>query len=601
MRKRRYRIAELLGQGGFGSVYRAEKLGEEGFSTVVAIKLLHAVADSSNPELERMRADAVRRLRDEARLLGLLKHRAIVQVYDLERLRGEWAVVMEFVDGMHLGELVELTRVPVRQALAITEEVADGLHVAFHTKLQGRELGLLHRDIKPSNIMITAGGSVKVLDFGIARGNFEARESHTAGFLVGTQRYMSPEHLDFDDESFQVGPASDIYALGAVIFEILTGQPLGRASLERRSHEDRVARQLDEHLLGRVPKGLFSLLRRTLAFGPDERPTAIELRTACELLQQETPGESLRSWSERVVGAMIRQRREHHQPPADALVGTVVEEGSPGPAAPASHPTIAPAEPPAPAPAPVRPAAPAAPVAPVLARAPRWRPPGADHSAGAIGIDDADEAQVAALGANLSTLDESAEPVAGGLGISFEGDEPDLARSTRRRQAAAGEGSPRLPLYIAAGVGLLVVIGGGLWGHLGPVASGGGVSLDGRDAPRGAGHGARGRDGSGATGAWGTHCGRGPGARDRPGARVHSGAETRGGARSCGQPSRRVEASQACARGGVRAEAGHRARSGARTHRPRRRPRRSHRVPRDRRCPGRARARAGRHPRRARP
>ena len=117
MRKRRYRIAELLGRGGFGSVYKAEKLGEEGFSTIVAIKLLHAMGGGSNPQLDKARSEAVRRLRDEARLLGLLKHWAIVQVYDLERLRGEWAIVMEYVDGFQLAELVELTRVPVRQAL----------------------------------------------------------------------------------------------------------------------------------------------------------------------------------------------------------------------------------------------------------------------------------------------------------------------------------------------------------------------------------------------------------------------------------------------------------------------------------------------------
>ena len=106
MRKRRYRIAELLGRGGFGSVYKAEKLGEEGFSTIVAVKLLHAMGGfASNPEQVQQRADAVRRLRDEARLLGLLKHRAIVQVFDLEQLRGEWAIVMEYVPGMHLAEL----------------------------------------------------------------------------------------------------------------------------------------------------------------------------------------------------------------------------------------------------------------------------------------------------------------------------------------------------------------------------------------------------------------------------------------------------------------------------------------------------------------
>jgi predicted Ser/Thr protein kinase len=327
MRKRRYRIAELLGRGGFGSVYKAEKLGEEGFSTIVAIKLLHAMGGGSNPQIDKARSEAVRRLRDEARLLGLLKHRSIVQVYDLERLHGEWAIVMEYVDGIQLAELLELTRVPVRQALAIIEEVADALHTAYHFEPSGQKLHLLHRDIKPSNVMLTQGGSIKVLDFGIARANFEARESHTAGFLIGTQSYMSPEHLDFDDDTIQVGPESDIYALGAVLFELLAHQPFGRATLDPLMHQDKVSKKLDEHILGRVPHGLYQLLERMLSYAPGVRPTALELRTACEDLQHQLPGESLRAWCERVVAPLVR-RRAKPAPGRDPIIGTVLEEGA---------------------------------------------------------------------------------------------------------------------------------------------------------------------------------------------------------------------------------------------------------------------------------
>ena len=455
MRKRRYRIAELLGRGGFGSVYKAEKLGEEGFSTIVAIKLLHAMGGGSNPQLDKARSEAVRRLRDEARLLGLLKHRAIVQVYDLERLRGEWAIVMEYVDGIQLAELVELTRVPVRQALAIVEEVADALHTAYHFEPSGQKLHLLHRDIKPSNVMLTRGGSTKVLDFGIARANFEARESHTAGFLIGTQSYMSPEHLDFDDDTIQVGPESDIYGLGVVLFELLAHQPFGRASLDPLQHQDKISKQLDEHILGRVPHGLYQLLERMLSFAPGVRPSALELRTACEDLQAQVPGESLRAWCERVVAPMLRSRV---RPPAgrDPIIGTVLEEGEIPDAAflDAYDRTVAAKPPPS-----------------TYDVGDTWgetgaKPAGSSGAAGAIALDGERDGLAPSAVAIDSPLHQSdAGPARGGFDIAIDGDGPWEPRPGRRR-SDTGEpdaGARRL-ILVGVGLGVLTVVAVGIWG-----------------------------------------------------------------------------------------------------------------------------------------
>ena len=456
MRKRRYRVAELLGRGGFGSVYKAEKLGEEGFSTIVAIKLLHAMGGGSNPHLEKARSDALRRLRDEARLLGLLKHRAIVQVYDLERLRGEWAIVMEYVDGIQLAELVELVRVPVRQALAIIEEVADALHTAYHFEPHGQALHLLHRDIKPSNVMLTQGGSIKVLDFGIARANFEARESHTAGFLIGTQSYMSPEHLDFDDETIQVAAASDIYGLGAVLFELLAHKPFGRASLEPLQHQDKVSKQLDAHILGRVPHGLYQLLERMLSFAPEVRPTAIELRTACEEIQTELPGESLRVWCERVVAPVLRTRAGP-QPGRDPIIGTVLEEGEiPDNAHLDAHGRTVAAKPP--------------PSTYDLGNT--WGNDGgpaanAAAGAGAIVVDgerDGIAHSPVAIDSPIHNTASGSGPGGGGIGIDIEGEGHWEPRPGRPRQSEPDEASSRRLVLVGVGVGVLAVVAVGIWG-----------------------------------------------------------------------------------------------------------------------------------------
>ncbi len=468
MRKRRYRITELLGRGGFGSVYKAEKLGEEGFSTVVAVKLLHAMGSGGSPAVEKARSDAVRRLRDEARLLGLLEHRAIVRVYDLERLRGEWAIVMEYVDGIQLAELVELTRVPVRQAVAIIEEVADALHTAFHFEPSGQKLRLLHRDIKPSNIMISRGGSIKVLDFGIARADFESRESQTAGFLIGTQRYMSPEHLDYDDDTIQVGPESDIYSLGAVLFELLAHKPFGRATLDPLLHQDKVSKLLDEHILGRVPHALYQLLERMLSFAPGVRPTALELRTACEDLQAQLRGESLRAWCERVVVPVVGNRPKP-KPGRDPLLGTIIEEGElpdeafldafdRTAAAPASPPSTYELgdtwgerpEPKAPAP-------------PVSVHPAQPMPPAG--IAGAIALEGERDGPVARPVGIETTLDQP-DDEAGGVAIAIDGEGDWEPRPPRRRPPppSTDEASDRRLVLLGGGLGVLAVVVLGIWG-----------------------------------------------------------------------------------------------------------------------------------------
>ena len=208
---RSYRILEVIGKGGFGTVYRAELLGSGGFTKQVALKVLHS---ATAPD------EIVLRFRDEARILGLIQHRSIVKVDSLAQLDKGWAVVMEYVPGVNVSSLVKFGATPPRPALNMIEEVASALHAANALpSVNGEPLRLIHRDIKPANIRLSPQGEIKVLDFGVARAEFGGREALTEALRFGTARYMSPERADGIEGAF-----IDIYALGLILAELLGGQ-----------------------------------------------------------------------------------------------------------------------------------------------------------------------------------------------------------------------------------------------------------------------------------------------------------------------------------------------------------------------------------------
>ncbi len=293
---RRYEVQAPLGKGGFGTIYKARFVGEGGFTKVVALKVL-------NPNMADME-DVVARLRDEAKVLGLLRHRAIVQADRLVKLRDRWAVVMEYVEGVDFKKVLGVGRVPVGSALEIIGEVAGALHAAYHTAgPSGAPLQLLHRDIKPSNLILTSYGEVKVLDFGIARAEFGGREAETQAFRMGSLPYMAPERLDFRDTA-----AADVYALGVVFFELVTGRAFGRASPVPERHDKRVQEALD-HLCNEkevdVSRDLLLFLGSLLAYEPDDRPTARDLERMCVNLRRRLSDEPLRYWAEKVVPPLL--------------------------------------------------------------------------------------------------------------------------------------------------------------------------------------------------------------------------------------------------------------------------------------------------------
>ena len=212
-----YEITVQIGEGGMGRVYRATdvKLGRD-----VAIKVLpDTVADD---------ADRLARFGREARTLASLNHQNIAVLYGLEEVEGTVALVMEFVDGPTLGDRITAGPVPIDEALPIAKQIAEALEAAH-------EQGIVHRDLKPANVKVRSDGTVKVLDFGLAKA-FEPAGSSASiaslsptittpamtqmGIILGTAAYMAPEQA----RGRPVDKRADIWAFGVVLYEMLTGR-----------------------------------------------------------------------------------------------------------------------------------------------------------------------------------------------------------------------------------------------------------------------------------------------------------------------------------------------------------------------------------------
>jgi eukaryotic-like serine/threonine-protein kinase len=204
----RYEVIEVLGAGGMGSVYRARdlELGEE-----VAVKVTRPEI-AGDPEF-------IRRFGRELKLARRISHRHVVRMYELMEDHGTRFIVMEYVPGEDLRSLIRRSgHLSVSRALAIAGQVCEGLAAAHR-------LGVVHRDLKPANVMLDAEGNARIMDFGLAR-SLAAGESTVHGVVLGTPGYMAPEQA----AGLESDHRTDIYALGVILFAMLTGEkPLGPA------------------------------------------------------------------------------------------------------------------------------------------------------------------------------------------------------------------------------------------------------------------------------------------------------------------------------------------------------------------------------------
>jgi len=238
----RYRVLRRLGAGGMGTVYLAEHVH---LGRLTAVKVLCPPLCADDPGAEQ-------RFRQEALLVAKVRHPSVAQVYDFDRLPdGRYVLAMEYVPGDTVAQQLERDGpFPVPEAIRVLRTVADALnHVHW--------IGILHGDLKPQNIMLGPGGEVKLLDFGVA--HEMAQLAAPDAFQPGTLAYMSPDQLLGD----ALGPASDIYALGVVFYEMLTGRLPHAGTTVAQLRTQRPARPGEL-----APPGIVSRIGRRGGAGP---------------------------------------------------------------------------------------------------------------------------------------------------------------------------------------------------------------------------------------------------------------------------------------------------------------------------------------------
>ena len=247
-----YEILAVLGRGGMGVVYKAKQLG---LDRLVALKMILA-GTASEEELGRFRA--------EAQALARLRHPNIVQIHDIGMHDGKPYFSLEYIEGGSLDRRTGGQPHNARQAAQMLETLARAVHAAH-------EAGIIHRDLKPHNVLISEKGELKIADFGLAK-SLDSASAHTqTGAVLGTPSYMAPEQAE--GRTRAVGPRTDVYGLGAILYELLTGKPPFRGASVPATLEMVCTRPPDSpgRLVPGLPRDLEVICLKCLEKRPEDR------------------------------------------------------------------------------------------------------------------------------------------------------------------------------------------------------------------------------------------------------------------------------------------------------------------------------------------
>jgi serine/threonine-protein kinase len=260
-----YEVIQVLGRGGMGEVYLAK---HDMLERQVAIKRYSPIPGGKDDEKN------TERFLREGQALAKIQHHGIVSIHDMFEYRDNMYMVLEYVDGYHVGELLSKGPLPLDISCIIGIKLAEALAYAhFHQ--------ILHRDIKASNVMVSKKGQVKLMDFGIARGEVLAKITQT-GLIVGTPMYMAPEVLSGQEPS----ELSDLYGIGALMYQCLTGRKLYSHTSGTNMYAAIMAGKYIpiQKVVKGVPRQLRNIVHQCLASKPEKRYSSVsEFRQTLDL------------------------------------------------------------------------------------------------------------------------------------------------------------------------------------------------------------------------------------------------------------------------------------------------------------------------------
>jgi len=281
-----YEILGELGRGGMGLVYKAR---QRGLNRLVALKMILAGGHAGGTDLARFRG--------EAEAIARLRHPSIVQIYEVGECGGLPYFSLEYCPAGSLDRKLNGTPLPMREAAALVEKLARGIQEA-HAK------GILHRDLKPANVLLAEDGTPMVTDFGLAKRLDVPSGQTQSGAILGTPSYMAPEQAA--GKVREIGPATDVYGLGAILYELLTGRPPFRAATPL----DTLLQSLENHpapvrlLNPQVDRDLETICMKCLEKAPAHRyPSADSL---ADDLQRFGAGEPISARSINILERMTR-------------------------------------------------------------------------------------------------------------------------------------------------------------------------------------------------------------------------------------------------------------------------------------------------------